>query len=386
MALNRLAECFYITMQDDSTLLYENKAWHYAQASKDSAIIARVAFDLSTDYNYWGNQDSALTYTRIALQWIPENDEESRYYAGLADIFIEMGEKDSALYYISQGLKDSTNTYLRGELLYSLALLKQEKADFEDANQLLLQYIEIAGSLNTLDRSTEIQQLIHKYDIQKKVREEQVRGQNRLLLSSVGFIIIVLLLLLYSQHRVNKRKRAQLLNAQRLKQTQEKLASLQSSIEESQRIVSLLQNNLVEEKEKNLQEIREREVSIEKLKKEKTALRSWLFRQSTIYNKVEKLARQEVSNKRELKVLTDAEQKKLKGVVQEVYADCIAEWKSKYPRLSEEDLLYLCLEEAGLKQTAIALCFGNVDTHALAQRRYRMKERMKPEENGGCDN
>ena len=95
-----------------------------------------------------------------------------------------------------------------------------------------------------------------------------------------------LLIAFYFQHRINKRKRLQLINEQRLKQAQEKLTSLETSIEESQHIVVLLQKehaNLVREKENSYQEIQERESYIEKLKAEKEALRSWLFKQSDIY-------------------------------------------------------------------------------------------------------
>lgn len=385
VAMNRISDCYFMLEQNDSTLLFAHKAWQYALASQDSATIVLVASSFSEDYTSWAQPDSVLYYGHKGIDWCPQDESPTTFFHTMGKALYEKGENDSALYYISKALSDSIDVFLKADLLYTQFQIEQSKGNYQTAINLLEQYTHITDSLFFTDKSNEIQRLIHKYDTQTKIREQQLKERDRLTIVIVGFVCSFLLLLLYSQYRVNKRKRLQLLNEQRLNHAQEKLAILQNSIEKSQRIVTLLRNNLTEEKEKNLQEIRERETMIEKLRKEKIALQSWQFSQSPIYNKVEKLARQEVSNKRELKVLTDAEQKKLKSVVQEVYADCIAEWKSKYPRLSEEDLLYLCLEEAGLKQTAIALCFGNVDTHALAQRRYRMKERMKPKENGECD-
>ncbi|RJU38559.1 hypothetical protein DW896_21230, partial [Bacteroides sp. AM41-16] len=59
------------------------------------------------------------------------------------------------------------------------------------------------------------------------------------------------------------------------------------------------------------------------------------------------------------------------------YIDYIAGIKAQYPKLTDEDLLFLCLDEIGFSSQTISLCFGNIDTHALAQRKYRMKkERM----------
>ncbi|WP_270312497.1 hypothetical protein [Bacteroides uniformis] len=84
-----------------------------------------------------------------------------------------------------------------------------------------------------------------------------------------------------------------------------------------------------------------------------------------------------MSSKKERSVLTDAELKKLKETVLDIYIDYIAGIKAQYPKLTDEDLLFLCLDEIGFSSQTISLCFGNIDTHALAQRKYRMKkERM----------
>ena len=93
--------------------------------------------------------------------------------------------------------------------------------------------------------------------------------------------------LLSTSHK--QKKKLQLINEQNLKQAQEKLTSLETTIEESHRIVVLLQrehSTLIQEKEKNNQEIQERENQIKKLKEEKLALRNWLFKQSDIYKKI----------------------------------------------------------------------------------------------------
>ena len=95
-----------------------------------------------------------------------------------------------------------------------------------------------------------------------------------------------------------------------------------------------------------------------------------------IYQKVEKLSKQKVTSKKELTVLTNHEQKVLKEVVMELYADYISDTQTQYPLLTDEDLLYLCLEKAGFSYQTIALCFGNTTTHVVAQRKYRIKERM----------
>ena len=162
-------------------------------------------------------------------------------------------------------------------------------------------------------------------------------------------------------------------------QAQERYNNLRNSINDSNRIITLLQkkrSDISQEAEKYKSEIAERENAIQKLKTEKEELRVWLFKQSSIYKKIEKLSNQKVTNKKELTVLTNSEQKTLKEEVLELYADYISDTKLQYPLLTDDDCLYLCLEKMDISKQTIALCFGNTDTHALAQKKYRIKGRM----------
>lgn len=86
-----------------------------------------------------------------------------------------------------------------------------------------------------------------------------------------------------------------------------------------------------------------------------------------------------------MKVLTNAELKKLQKIIFEIYADYISYLQKKYPKLTEEDILYLCLNEAKLQPLTIALCFGYNNTHPINQRKLRIKERMKDRRNVKCD-
>lgn len=380
IALNSLASFYAVTEKEDSALILQCKALEYAQISKDSAMIATTALNLSVEYSSKEANDTALYYARMSLQWLPGNKNRSDYHANIGNIFLDKEERDSAIYYINKKIEDSTNIKGRANALLNLSYIKEEQGDYQATTELLYQFVDIIDSIYFTEQSNKIQQLIHKYDSQTKVKEEQFKGQKKLRTAIACFTFCCFLIALFYQHRINKRKRLQLINEQNLKQAQEKLTSLETTIEESHRIVVLLQrehSTLIQEKEKNNQEIQERENQIKKLKEEKLALRNWLFKQSDIYKKIIKLSKQNVSSKKERSVLTDAELKKLKETVLDIYTDYIAGIKAQYPKLTDEDLLFLCLDEIGFSSQTISLCFGNIDTHALAQRKYRMKkERM----------
>lgn len=372
----------FLTSNKDSLIALKSKSFEYAKLSKDSTIIAMTALNLSFEYSE-EETEKALHYAQLALEWLPGSRERSNYYASLGDIWLRKEEYDSASYYLNKSLEGNKNINEKAATLLSLAEIKKEQKDYQATTELLYQFIEIADSTYFNEQSTQIQQLIHQYDTKAKIKEEQARGQATLRTTIASFIFLCLLIALFYQHRISKRKRQQLINEQRLRQTQERIESLQTTIAESLRIVALLQkerSTLMYEKEQNDREIEEREAHIEQLKKEKQALRHWLFQQSPIYNKVLKLSKQKVSEKKELRVLTDSEQKMLMETALEIYADYTADLKAQYPKLTNEDLLYLCLDDNDLPLQTIALCFGNIDTHAIVQRKYRLKKRMTAEE------
>ena len=75
--------------------------------------------------------------------------------------------------------------------------------------------------------------------------------------------------------------------------------------------------------------------------------------------------------------LTNAEQRQLRVIIGQIYADYIEQLHTRYPKLNEDDVLLLCLQLADLSSFAIALCFGNNDAQIVAQRKYRMKSKME---------
>lgn len=111
-------------------------------------------------------------------------------------------------------------------------------------------------------------------------------------------------------------------------------------------------------------EVGSREEKIRQLEKEQLNLRSWLFEQSSIYAKIQKLSTQKCKEK-ERKVLTMTERSHLYDVIGRIYDDYICSMKEKYPRLTDEDLLYLCLSHTNLDSLSIALCLGFSNTQPI---------------------
>lgn len=384
IALNNISSYYCMTNKKDSALTIQQKALDYAIASGDSSMITLSEFNSSLNHEEFDELDSALYHIYNAIKWFPKGEVSGKYYGNLGSLLLEKGENiDSAIYYLNKHIEDSTDILGKTATLFSLYEVEKERGNFKAATKYLEEHTEILDSLFTTEQSTEIQHLINQYNIKIKVREEQIKEQHRLYFIIGGFIFCSLLLMLFYQYRLNKRKRIQMMYQQALEQTKYKMSSLQTIIEDNQSIINLLREehyNLEQDQKKKTNEIQERELIIERLKQEKSELRNWLFTQSDIYKKIVILSKQEVSDKKEMKVLTNTELKKLQKIIFDIYKDYVSTLQEKYPKLTEEDILYLCLKEAKLKPQTIALCFGYNNTHPINQRKLRIKERMKDTE------
>lgn len=384
IALNNISSYYCVTNKIDSALAIQRKALEYAVASGDTSMIIHAEFTSSIIYDDTDELDSAIYHARNSIKWLSEEKTPSLYYGNLGTLLLEKGENiDSAAYYLNKHINDNTNLAEKATTLFSLHEIEKERGNYKAATTYLEQHTDILDSLYFAEQSTEIQQLINKYNIKTQVREEQIKEQRRLYFIIGSFIACCLFIVLFYQCRIHKRKRIQHMYQQDLEQTKYKISSMQTIIEDNQSIIALLRkehDNLKQDQKNKTNEIKSREDIIERLKQEKHELRNWLFSQSDIYKKINTLSNQEVSDKKDMKVLTNTEMKKLQKTIFEIYTDYISALQGKYPKLTEEDILYLCLNEAKFKPQTIALCFGFNNTHPINQRKLRIKERMKDEE------
>lgn len=120
----------------------------------------------------------------------------------------------------------------------------------------------IIDSLYYMEQSLKTHQLIYEYYTKMRVREEQVRGNRIVHLTIAGFILICFLIIIIYQNQISRKKRLQLQYKQSLEQTQNKLITLQATIENNQLIINALQkgqSNFEQKQRNNKKQIEERE-------------------------------------------------------------------------------------------------------------------------------
>ena len=379
IALDRISAYYAVKEQQDSTFFIQREALAHAFASKDSLVIASILLSMSIHFDdFTDNNDSALYYGRWALRMLPATAPKGNCYYNIgAQLAVDEAMRDSALFYLHQCQTDTTFQG-RNLALLDLAQLEEESGNYRAANPYLWAYIDYADSLIYSEQSTTIERIAYKNKSDLRVQREQLKAEQRQERIISGAILIIVCLFFYFRHRLMKKKRQQQETERQLADAEKKQLAMQTIIEDNETIIALLRQEKGEEAQKREEEIKKREVLIENLRKEKTDLQTWLFSQNALYKKVQTYRKQWVGGSKEQKVLNNTDRQKLKETVLNIYAQQVEEWHVRHPRLMVEDLLLLCLQEAGLDSQSIAICFGYGDTHPINQRKLRIKERMHP--------
>ena len=362
---------YVYTMRDlqDSSIAYQRKAVEYAVRSKDTNMMVASWHSLSLFYGRFDKTDSAVVYARKVLQYVSDEHKMANAYYNMGDLYIDLEQYDSARYYLEKSLLLSSSWSMP---YWSLAVMESELGNFQSAYHYLDTFVMVQDSLDVSEKLSEVQHLVYKHQTELEVKDAQIKSRRIIACIVFMAIIVCFVLILIYQHRIDRKNNQQALYEQSLQHANEKLTIMQQRIKENESSLVLLQDK----ENQNLDEIAKKEQLIARLRQEKLELRTWLFQQTSIYKKVDSLYEQQEVDKKARKVMTNSDCEKLKKTVFEIYADYISPLQIQYSQLTEDDLLCLCLLEAGIPPLVIALCLGHTDTVAFNKRKSRLKVKM----------
>ena len=301
----------------DSAITYQRKAVKYAMRSKDRSMILTSWHNLSICYRHFENVDSAVVYAHKVLQHLSYGNGKADAYYNMGDLYVDLEQYDSARHYLEKSLFLSPS---RSIPYWSLAVMEAELGNFKSAYHYLDTFVMVQDSLDNSELLTEVQHLVYKHQTELRVKDEQIKSKRIIRWIVFVSVIICFVVALIYQRWINKKNNQQALYRQALQYADEKQNVMQQRIEENESALALLQDR----ENQNLDEIAQKEQLITQLKKEKLALRTWLFQQTSIYKKVMSLSDQQQVNKKIRKVMAAAELDKLKKTTFEIYADYIS--------------------------------------------------------------
>lgn len=331
-------------------------ALNLALEKNDSMAVSATSHNLSCTYT---EVDSILFYGKQSLAFGKRMASKAAIIMGYA--FMNQEQLDSADYYFRQALQD-TVVETKALALYGLKDVTEMKGDYQQALGYLNDYSVVMNSVFDKQNS-EVEQKVYEYEAKMKVYKDKVQMQMLSVCLAVCCLLVILCLVWYIQRIKRRRDFLEL-------EHKYDMALLEVDMVELQYYISSLRR----EQEEDKKQISQNECEIRRLADEKAKLCNIIFKETSIYKKIEELSHQEkTKNKQELRILLEDEQKQLRSTAMEIYKDYIAYLYQTYPKYTEDDCLFSCLSLCGLDDFTIALCFGNVNKQIVAQRRHRIK-------------
>lgn len=136
--------------------------------TKDSLVISNTCNNYSMTYESLNKIDSALHYAFLALSYRPFKVKKSPIYLSIGNLKLLNSEIDSARYYLNKSFEDGT---VKDHALTHgyLSDLEKSQGNFQEAFEHLTVFSEVIDSLYMVDKSSQIEQMGYKYEIEAKV-------------------------------------------------------------------------------------------------------------------------------------------------------------------------------------------------------------------------
>ena len=184
-----------------------------------------VMQEIGINYNRLGKFDSALLYLKRVLDFPNyENNKSIRYYH-LADLFFEMKQYDSAVFYSKRTLQKNPDLRTRKECFRILVNCKTIKGDIPSLNYYMSKYQDCDDSIRKIDLQTKGSYIETMHNTQKDAE----KSRNWIwYISVLAILIIVLSILFYIRKH---RKGIQTIKTIEEKQLVQKKESVQEIVE-----------------------------------------------------------------------------------------------------------------------------------------------------------
>lgn len=413
-ALSLFGRLYSVTEKMEASVAVYKEAAQLAEQMGDDRSLSRAFGELAAVYREMSESDSSLKYLKRAEFIDKKNayEEISQTYLGVGDTYVNLGQYDSALFYINKSL-ETTNIYTKRAAYMILYQLHEKQKRYEKAIVCNNQYWNYTDSVELLKRSKDIAEIQMKYDHEKlKNRNNQLAIEKSNLIKITLLTVIVLLCVI--TYLVYKYQRKLLLREQDIQNKKEQLHLNIVELNENQAIIEqneeLIRDLSIQVHENvGLQE--DQQTEIEAISKENDKLKEQtIFLQGKITTYTCSLSEKDkiidtyqvlsIENTRlqEREIYLCSKLLKYIDVLnliktQPYYIDTKEQWgeiinainivydnyverlSANFPALSESDFQYCCLIKLRLGNASMATLMS-IDPSTATKRKQRLKERI----------
>src|ERR1017187_4999658 len=244
-----IGETYYHLSQLDSALTYISKA--YQIDKKDSWHWSVPYYYMALIEAKEGKFKDALDNYRLGLLYSRNiNQDIANGYNGIAVVFKQMGQVDSAVYYAKEAMKVAQKESLAPNVLDASALLTELYIKINTDSAFKYQGVMLAAkdSLFSEEKIKQLQNLsfneqMRQQELQQTIQQTQLKYRNRLnvYILLAGLLILLIVALGLWRRNIYKQKSFALLHKQKeqIESTLTQLKSTQSQLIQSEKMASL---------------------------------------------------------------------------------------------------------------------------------------------------
>lgn len=400
-------------------IMYYNKAIELAENSLDYSKLSAALVEMSNAYNKINDYDSALYYMQRALkiERLRPNKLGEQKFLSIAQIYDNQNKSDSAIFYYKKALS-SSNIYTLRNAYIGLFYLLNGKGKYSEASDNLEKAWFYNDSIQKISKERALIEMQEKYDQQKVINErnELEIKKNRtihkvLICLIVAICVIAYLIYVYQKRLLTKERMIQeaekTINTKTIQiqeneaiiaHNQKRISDLYSQInkerdiqEQMEEQINILttiqkQNNLLKEKNHNLQQEIER-ISFTLKEKSKEMVRLEILTNENIllHDRENFLVNQLIDRidllnnlRNKPKYIETHQWKKIIELINFLFYNYTNRLSKKIPTLTESDIQICCLIKLHLNNFIIATLLA-ISPASVTKRKMRLKERIMQE-------
>lgn len=347
---------------DEAISLYK-KGIAYVQ--ENTLAQSRLFSELAMVYQHKKDYSQAIYYNKksLAIKFERKSKELAGDYLILARVYKEIGQRDSALYYLNLA-KDTPNIYTARGVFRLLRTISKENKNFEMADAYADNLITILDSIKQIDRNEALLEIQAKYDEQVLINQNnqlQLKA-DRIIRNSLVAFLVILVLASFILYKVRMHFR----------EKQEEIKRYSFQLSEN--------NRLIVQNQSQIAQLQARINSQEDMGDGEAELHRSIA--DSLYNRNLYYTEQIMSLVPDFKKLKDkphtlkeSEISDLKQKVNLHFDTYIDRLKELAPSLTDGDLELCALIKLGFPIKDIAVIL-NIDTASVSTRKYRMQKRF----------
>lgn len=205
--------------------------------AKDTMQAGLILQEIAYNFNRWGKLDSSLMYYRKLIHYPNyENNYSIRYYQ-LSDLFFQLNQLDSAIYYANASFRFQPDVRTRRGCYRVLVNSKAIQGDLKALSKYMVLYQDCTDSIRKIDAQTKVTYI---ESIHESRREVDATRYILWYVMTILFIVIVISVVVYgAKHRKSLTERQQAEQQKHQQKTDLRLEVVTRSREALQQTIAL---------------------------------------------------------------------------------------------------------------------------------------------------